>query len=195
MIARRPPGLSAASRLAFELVRICQMMVDVTQEYRVTTFAGKIGRRLSALQYHNIRRSVLRDGVSDLGELLRSEICGVDASTWSNPLRHHDGSPRLLRRRRPRSFRASARAALPAVELREPPALAPGVQRQRVAAMLALLEGRTEGRLCVRSGVATSSFHLGPIVQTSNMTPQRPIEFTNADSIRGYGADDMGRQK
>jgi hypothetical protein len=42
----------------------------------------------------------------------------------------------------------------------------------------------------MRSGVATSSFHLGPIVQTSNMTPQRPIEFTNADFIRGYGADD-----
>ena len=63
-----------------ELVRTCQMMVDVAQEDRVTTFAGKVGRRLGAFQHHDIRQGVLRDGGSDLGELLRSDVRGVDAS-------------------------------------------------------------------------------------------------------------------
>ena len=33
-----------------ELVRTCQMMVDVAQEDRVTTFAGKVGRRFGAFR-------------------------------------------------------------------------------------------------------------------------------------------------
>jgi len=37
-----------------ELVRTCQMMVDIAQEDRVTTFVGKVGRRLGAFQHHDI---------------------------------------------------------------------------------------------------------------------------------------------
>ena len=60
------------------------MVVDVAQEDRVTTFAGKVGRRLGAFQHDDIRQGVLRDGGSDLGELLRSDVRGVDASLGPN---------------------------------------------------------------------------------------------------------------
>ena len=56
------------------------MVVDVAQEDCVTAFARKVGRRLGAFQHHDIRQRVLRNGGSDLGELLRPDVRGVVVS-------------------------------------------------------------------------------------------------------------------
>src|SRR5689334_2870362 len=83
--------LQRSQQAGANVSRLCQMVVHVSQEDRVTALARQVRRTCGALQYHNVSQAFPRDRLPDFGKLLRPNVSGIHTPRRAQPIRDHHG--------------------------------------------------------------------------------------------------------